>query len=154
MTLVGQIFDWLIKAAGAVGLPAVLIYLLYYRRKVTIENRSLGARAAVDEATIPVAIKSSSVTQLEAELAALATSFETDRKIKGDTIDWLQRQLEEERAANREALRAKDDKIRELEETIASLQGKVTSLQTNVHDLNDELQKVADELAALHSDTP
>lgn len=143
MTAAAQVFDWLTRIAGAVGLPSVLLYLLVYRGRVKAAGRSAGAQAVVDEATIPVAIKSSSVTQLEAELAALAATFTRDRQLKGDTIDWLRQQLEEERAASR----SKDEKIRDLEM-------KVTGLQAKVRELTEELQRVADELADLHGDPP
>jgi septal ring factor EnvC (AmiA/AmiB activator) len=136
---VGTIFEWLQRLSGTVGLPGVLVYLFFYRRRVRAAGRGMEAQAEVAEQTVPIAIKTSSVTQLEAELAALAASFREDRQIKGDTIEWLSQQLKAERDSSGE----KDDKIRELER-------KVGHLQTRVRDLTDELGRVADDLAELH----
>jgi len=135
------VFDWLTKLGALVGLPSVIIYLMYYRRR--IKNQ-----AVLQEGRIPIQIKSSSVTQLESELAALAATFETDRRLKGETIDWLTGQLENDRqllAQERLASAAKDQRITELSDTVRELQSRVVDLVDDLGALERKLQEFHDE---------
>ena len=93
-------WEIVITGANVIGLPAVITWALYDRRRVRNEARKGELDTHEHEATLPNRVRSSSVVTLEAELLALQNSFNADRQIKDNTIQWLKDQLEEERDEN------------------------------------------------------
>lgn len=137
------ILDNVLRVLTAIGLPAVILWFLRERRNQAANDREAEAQADVSEAEVPLRVRSSSVVTLEAEIAALSRTFQDDRKLKQDTIDWLTAQLDAERRANV----AKDRRIRELE---AKFQG----LQTRFDEVSEDLKRVSHDLRSLHDDKP
>lgn len=134
-------FDVVLKFLTLVGLPSVIGWLLRERRRQRATDRQAEAAADISEAEVPLRVRSSSVVTLESEIAALSKTFQDDRALKEQTIQWLREQLEAERMTSA----AKDRRIRELEE-------KVQQLQARVAEVSEELARVSDDLAALHND--
>jgi septal ring factor EnvC (AmiA/AmiB activator) len=125
------IFGWL----NVIGLPAVISWALYDRRKIRNANDKSGLQNKEMEETLPNRVKTSSVVTLEAEILALSRTFEMDREAKERTINFLQGQLAE----------ARNDVI-ERDKVIDSLQSKVAMLQKQVNQINRELHVVQQEL--------
>jgi chromosome segregation ATPase len=134
-----DVLDWVARISVIVGLPGVLMYLVKERRKNNAEARAAEADAEVDEAEVPLRVRTSSVVTLEAEVAALQRAFDMERNSNQRTIEHLAEQLEAERALSA----AKDQRIRELEE-------KVQQLQHRVSEVSDELARVSEDLKSLH----
>ena len=134
-----EVFDVLSRVGTLIGLPGVTLYLIRSKRKERAEARRLEAAADVDEQTIVNRVTTSSITRLEAEIAALQSSFDVSRATDADTIARLRAEIAEERRSSAE----KDARIRELET-------KVQTLQARVAEVSDELHRVSIELASLH----
>lgn len=134
-----EVFDVLSRVGTLIGLPSVTLYLIRSKRKERAEARRLEAAADVDEQTIVNRVTTSSITRLEAEIAALQSSFDVSRATDADTIARLRAEIAEERRSSAE----KDARIRELET-------KVQTLQARVAEVSDELHRVSIELASLH----
>lgn len=139
----GDVLEWILRAVVVLGLPGILAYAVKQRRKDQAEARAMEAEADVAEGQVQPKVKTTSIVSLEAEIAALSKTFQEDRRLKEQTIDWLSRQLDAERAASAR----KDLRIRELEE-------KVQALQTRVAEVSDELARVSEDLKSLHDGDP
>ena len=124
-----------ITIANVIGLPAVITWALYDRRRVRNEARQGELVGDEQEATLPNRIRSSSVVTLEAEILALQNTFNADRQIKDHTIQWLKEQLEEEREENRKKDRLIDelqDKVRDLTRRVAALVNDLDRVQQDL----------------------
>lgn len=132
--------DVLTRVLTVLGIPTVVGWALYDRKRI----RNEGAKGAVEveeaEETLPHRVRSSSVVTLEAEIMALSNSFDTDRRIKDETIAFLQAQL----AEAREEIEARD-------EMIDSLQEQVRTLRANVNQVNRDLDRLQGELETLRN---
>lgn len=116
--------DIIVRILAIVGLPSVTAWFLYDRRRIRNQNLE-------QEETMPNRVRSSSVVTLEAEIMALSRSFDTDRRIKDETIQFLQEQLDER------------DKL------IDSLQAQLGSLRRKVATVTRDLESVQHELDSL-----
>ena len=134
-----DVFDLFSRVGSLIGLPAVTLYLIRSRRKERAEARREEAAAEVDEKTVGNRVTTSSITTLEAEIAALQRAFDVSRATDADTIARLRADIAEERRSSAE----KDARIRELEQKVQTLQGRVA-------EVSDELARVSIELASLH----
>lgn len=130
-----EIADWVARVLALVGLPGVVTWFLYDRRRVHNEDKQ--GELAVDEAeaTLPNRVRSSSVVTLEAEIMALSNSFDTDRRIKDETIQYLRDELGVARA-----------EIAERDRLIDSLQEQLNDLKRKVSMLTRDLDRVQQEL--------
>jgi chromosome segregation ATPase len=145
-----EVLDAVARVSLIFGIPGIITYLVKERRKNNANARvaeadadKAEADADFDEADLPNKVRSSSIVTLESEMAAMQRTFDRDRKVTRETIQWLEEQLRNERRASAR----KDDRIRELEE-------KVQELQRRVAGLSQDLARVSEELASLHSDQP
>jgi chromosome segregation ATPase len=127
--------DVLLRVAGAVGLPALLIFLIRDRRRVK-------ADASRIEGQVPFEIRTTAATTLEAEVAALSRSFEVDRGVRNETIRVLQSELATERQASVE----KDRRIKELQIRVEEMRAQIRELTHQVHILQESLAAITDEL--------
>jgi chromosome segregation ATPase len=123
-----QIINWL-------GIPAVIGWALYDRRRIRNENRIGGADANVAELTVPDRIKSSSIVTLEAELVAARKSFEADRAIKDETIRDLRQELTNARNEDDR----KDQLIEDLLRKVRTQGRKLEELQRTQEQMEHEL---------------
>lgn len=136
--VLNEIAKWVGIIATAVGLPGVVLWFLNDRRTGGALKRKAEAEASREEGVVVSDVRKSSVVSLEAEIAALSSSFETDRKIKQATIEWLTSQL----TAERQNSALKDQRIRELEQ-------KVNAMTSTIDTFREELTRVRDELTSL-----
>jgi peptidoglycan hydrolase CwlO-like protein len=127
-----EVIDLILRFLAVFGIPAILMFWLRDRRRVS-------NLATKEEKQLPYEVRATAATTLDAELAALTKSFNTDREIKDRTITELKKALEE-----------KEVKILEQSKRIEELQKKVDELQKRVYELQEALAEVSRELAAMH----
>lgn len=132
-----NIGDIIITVANVIGLPAVITWALYDRRRVRNEAREGELTTEEQEATLPNRVRSSSVVTLEAELLALQNSFNADRQIKDNTIKWLTEQLEAERQENVK----KDQLIDQLQAKVRELTGQVANVVSDLNRVQRDLDR-------------
>ncbi len=113
------------------GIPVVLGWALYDRRKLKNDNE-------IAEATAGDKVKTSSIVTLEAELVAARKSFDADRSIKDQTIEWLRDSLAEARVED-----ARKDEL------IEDLLRKVRTQGRRIEEMAREQVKLESELIAL-----
>lgn len=131
-----EALEWFIRLLAVVGLPSVTTWFLRERRKLRNQNLET-------EATMPNRVRTSSVVTLEAEIMALSNSFDTDRRIKDETIAFLTAQLEE----------ARED-ITERDCKIDSLQAQVLALKRDAEAVTRRLVALQGELDAMRNHPP
>lgn len=138
-------FDWVVRTLVAFGVPTLVVYFVKEKRRRNAEDRVIEADADVAEAAVLYRNRNTSITSLEAEIAALQRTFDADRATKQATIDWLNGQLVEERrvSAERERLHLRQ---------IAVLEGKVAGLQQSLADVSEQLTRVNVDLRRLRGD--
>lgn len=140
--------DWIIRAIVALGVPGVIGKFFYDRRRVRAGGRAEEARARIAELTADDKVVVSSVTTQEALRLALQKSFEADRAVKDDTIEFLGRQL----ASSRQREVELNTRMAEKDALIHQLQERVTQLQEQLRAQADELVRIADQLRDLQED--
>ncbi len=131
--------DWgtVTQVVNYIGLPAIITWFLYDRRRIRNEGRQGDAAAAVAEGRVPSEVRTSSVVSLEAEIVALTKSFEADRVIKETTIKWQAAEL----ADARNELTQKDDLIDALKKQVRTMMGEADTLQRRLQEVERELTR-------------
>lgn len=138
-----EIADTGVRVLTVIGTPGIILWFLYDRHKIKTANRIANVNADEVEATLPDRMRSSSVVSLEAEIVALRNSFNTDRRIKDETIKWLTEQLGDARRdlAERDAvidslqdqLTMLKEKMRVMTLDLNRVQSRLDSVRTNQH---------------------
>lgn len=124
-----DVFDWLTNAAVGLGVPGAAWWYIRQRlAKSRAQRRAEAADAQVTEATAPDRVKSSSITTLDAQLAATISAFDAERAAKDRTIGFLTN----ENARLQEANDEKDRRLREALERIDQLQAQLNELAEQV----------------------
>lgn len=127
--------DWVWKIVNVIGLPGVITWALYDRRKLKNQARKDEIQIEVDEANAPNKVKTSSIVTLEAELMALSRTFEMDREAKERTIKWLT----DQNRALRQEIEERDTLIDKLQENIDNLKGQVRRVTANLEQVQRDL---------------
>ena len=127
---VQSVLEWVNTAAGWLGIPAIVTWFLYDRRRLRAQGRV--EDVALDR------VKSSSIVTLEAELVAARKSFDADRAIKDNTIQYLTKTVEEQRM-----------EIDRKDEVIDRLMQQVRLLKDELVGVNDRINAVQQELSSL-----
>ena len=133
-----SVLEWVNTAAGWLGIPAIVTWFLYDRRRLRAQGRVEDVGADVVERTALDRVKTSSIVTLEAELVAARKSFDADRAIKDNTIQYLTKTVEEQRM-----------EIDRKDEVIDRLMQQVRLLKDELVGVNDRINAVQPELSAL-----
>jgi septal ring factor EnvC (AmiA/AmiB activator) len=135
---VWQLIKEALGILNVIGMPTVIAWALYDRRRIRNEGKQGELEVQEAEATLPNRVKTSSVVTLEAELLALSRTFEMDREAKERTIAFQAQQLSEARRdiAEREAV------IDSLREKVAGLQRQVNAVTSELADVHRQLDRV------------
>lgn len=128
----------ILEVLNIVGIPAIITWALYDRRRIRNEGNKGELDVEEQEATLPDRVRSSSIVTLEAELLALSRTFEMDREAKERTIAFQAQQLAEARAD----LEERDKVIDGLRDKVASLQRQVTAVTRELAEVHGELDRV------------
>lgn len=136
-----DVIDVALKVLTIIGMPSVVAWALYDRRRVRNEANRGELEVKEQETTLPNRVRSSSVVTLEAEIMALSNSFDTDRRIKDATIAFLQDQLQEARAE----ITARDQLIDALQDQVEGLKRNVVKVTRDLDRLHGELQTLRSE---------
>ena len=129
----------LLAILNVIGLPTVIAWALYDRRRIRNEGKQGELQVQEAEATLPNRVKTSSVVTLEAELLALSRTFEMDREAKERTIAFYAQQL----AEARRDIEERDAVIDSLREKVVGLQRQVNAVTTELADVHRQLDRMS-----------
>lgn len=155
MEMLESLRSWVLVIGTAVGLPSVIIFWLRDRRRIN-------ARADIEEATVPFQIRTAGATSMEAEVAAIAAAFKTERTIHEEALEACTEQLRVERVTRRDLERelsearrrevAKDEQVQQLRDQVEELRSRVHELLGQIHQMETQLIRMAGELQLLQND--
>ena len=121
----GDVVDAILRIAGALGLPALLLWALKERRKTRAEG-------AVAERTVGAVVQKTDAGALEAHVLAIERAFSVERASKDRRIAELEERLDEVRQDCAEQIadveRRKDALIGELRDQVATLTARLNAL--------------------------
>lgn len=115
--MVGDIVDWILRVAVALGLPAIVLYYLKEKRKNAAESE-------VAERTVDSSVAQVDLTAVAQQLATMREALTMERESKNNLVADLRAQLGEAR------------------DTIATLRGQVTAQQATIDELTRRLDAV------------
>lgn len=130
-----MVADWIVRVAGAVGLPAIIGYFLVDRRRTR-------AAAKVAERTIDADVAKADTTALEAQFLALDKAFGLERQSYERQVRALAAQMEEVRV----------DAARRMEEVRAMAAQQVAELRANLAEVRTKCDHMRARLDALDPD--
>jgi hypothetical protein len=133
----GEAFDTALRLAGAIGLPALLLWYLRDRKKTN-------AVGQVAERTVDAAVTKEDAGALEAHVLAVERAFEIERSSKDRTIVVLTTKVEEiERSCS--------ERVQGLVDDLAQKDGLIASLRQELATVTESLAGVTAQVEVLQA---
>lgn len=120
-----EVLDVVLRVAGAVGVPGIVIYFLRERRKAK-------ADAVVAERTVGSQVSKADSGALEAHVLAVESAFRAERESKDRVIAGLRAEMAEVERRCNERLAEKDGIIADLRTQVGTLTETVERLRRQV----------------------
>lgn len=128
-----DLFDYFLRAAGALGLPAILLFLLRDRRKVRTEGN-------VGERTENAQVIKADAGAIEAHVLAVERAFTAERESKDRRIASLEEEVRGVESRCQERTRMLEEQLDERDRVIAHLRQQVATLTAAVTELRGRLE--------------
>lgn len=120
-----------------IGIPTIIGWFMYDRKRIRAEGRKGDAEADVAEGKAPLEIRTSSIVSLESEIVAITKSFESDRRIKEATLEYLKGELTDARAE----IESKDALIDSLKKKVRTMMEEIDTMQHRLMTMEHELER-------------